>query len=63
MHRRQAWEICIVNSLKSAAIIPGKKFKNNGNQIIILADKANFSFDLRLILVILRRFFATLHRF
>ena len=30
--------------------------KNNGNQKIILADKANFSFDFGLILTVLRRF-------
>ena len=33
-----------------------KNFKNDGNQKIILADKANFSFDFGLILAILRRF-------
>ena len=40
-----------------------KNFKNNGYQKIILADKANISFDLGMILAILRRFFATLQRF
>ena len=40
--------------------VPGKNLKNDGNQKIILAVKANFSFDFWLILVILRRF---LHRF
>ena len=30
---------------------------------IILSDEANFSFDFGLIFAILRRFFATLHRF
>ena len=34
--------------------MPGKNFKNDGNQKIILADKANFSFDFGLILTILR---------
>ena len=38
------------------SILPGKNLKNDGNQKIILADKANFSFDFGLILVILRRF-------
>ena len=37
-------------------IVPGKNFKNDGNQKIILADKANFSFGFELILAILRRF-------
>ena len=33
-----------------------QNFKNDGNQQIILADKASFSFDFGLILSILRRF-------
>ena len=33
-----------------------KKFKNDGNPKIFLADKANFSFDFGLILAILSRF-------
>ena len=37
-------------------IITGKNFKNDGNQKIIIADKANFSFDFGLILAISRRF-------
>ena len=33
--------------------MPGKNFKNDGTQNIILADKANFSFDFGLICAIL----------
>ena len=40
-------------------IIPGKNFKNDGNQNIILTEKANFFLDFDN----LTSFFATLHRF
>ena len=42
---QQGNQIDKISILVYVLIIPGKNVKNDGNQKIILADKANFSFD------------------